>query len=169
MFRVTNTALPRIPERAAERQNVGRGASRQSEPSRSIPFEESRASAGDVVRVGRQNVVAEPPIVSISPPSIAPAPAPAASAPHPGMTRLNDVLHSLGISTTGLDIRYEEEHVGYPGGSYTNRNIVVSNGAKTERFSADLTERNPLITAFEMQKYFGVTASLIPGGIIRNV
>lgn len=85
------------------------------------------------------------------------------------MTRLNDALHSLGISTAGLDIRYEEEHVGYPGGSYINRNIVVSGGGKTERFSADLTERNPLVTAAELQKYFNVSATLVPGGIMRHV
>jgi hypothetical protein len=162
---VTNTALPRVPERAAERQNVGRGAGRELAPSRAVPFEESRASAGDVVRIGRQEVATEPPIVSISPP----APTPSVSAPHPGMTKLNDALHSLGISTAGLDIRYEEEHVGYPGGSYINRNIVVSSGGKTERFSADLTERNPLVTAAELQKYFNVSATLIPGGVMRHV
>ncbi|MBM3764083.1 MAG: hypothetical protein FJW32_01715 [Acidobacteria bacterium] len=85
------------------------------------------------------------------------------------MTRLNDALHATGMSTAGLDIRYEEEHVGYPGGSYVNRNIVVSNGSRTERFSADLTERNPMVTAAELQRYFNVSASLLPGGIIRQV
>lgn len=138
---------------------------RQFGPAQAIPFENSRASAGDVVRIGRQEVATDRPTISFSPP----VPAPAVTAQHPGMTRLNEALHSLGMSTAGLDIRYEEEQVGYPGGSYTNRHIVVSSGGKTERFSADLTERNPLVTAAEMQRYFNVSASLIPGGVIRHV
>jgi hypothetical protein len=85
-------------------------------------------------------------------------PAPPASAnEHNGLTRLRATLQALGINTAGLHITYSEDTVGYPCGSYVNRLITVSNGGKTESFSADLTERNPLVTAYEMQRYFGAS------------
>lgn len=73
------------------------------------------------------------------------------------MTKLRATLQALGMNTVGLQISYDEQVVGYPGGSYVNRLITVSNGGKTESFSADLTERNPMVTAYEMQKYFSVS------------
>ena len=76
-----------------------------------------------------------------------------------GVHKLLDALAALGMSTAGLNISYSEEAVGYPGGSYMNRQINVTSGGKTEQFSAELTERNPLITAHEMQRYLGVAAN----------
>ena len=77
-----------------------------------------------------------------------------------GMQKLLDTLRALGMSTAGLTISYNEEAVGYPGGSYMNRLITVTSGGKTEQFSAELTERNPLVTAYEMQRYFGVASKV---------
>jgi len=85
------------------------------------------------------------------------------------MRKLFDTLTALGMSTAGLNISYSEEAVGYPGGSYMNRQIRVTSGGKTEQFSADLTERNPLVTAYEMQRYFGVTPSAaMASGSVRH-
>lgn len=86
------------------------------------------------------------------PPAIENA-APAAAA---GMDRLASAMASLGMNAAGLDMKYSEELVWYPGGSYVNRLITVTSGSRTERFSADLTARNPLVTAYEIQKYLGV-------------
>lgn len=55
-----------------------------------------------------------------------------------------------------LNVSYSEETVGYPGGSYVNKQIKVQSGDKTENFCADLTAKNPYVTAYEMQRYFGV-------------
>jgi hypothetical protein len=84
-----------------------------------------------------------------------------------GMQRLLDTMSALGMSTSGLNISYGEEAVGYPGGSYMNRQITVTAGGLTERFSAELTDRNPMVTAYELQRYFGVTAN--PSGAIGAV
>ena len=87
----------------------------------------------------------------------------------PGMQKLLDTLTALGMSTAGLNISYNEEAVGYPGGSYMNRQISVTSGGKTEQFSADLTEINPLVTAYEMQRYFGVTPHAgVASGTVRH-
>lgn len=75
------------------------------------------------------------------------------------MQRLLDTMASLGMNTSGLHISYSEDVVGYPGGSYVNRLINVTSGGKTEHFSADLTAKNPLVTAYELQRYFGVAAN----------
>lgn len=77
------------------------------------------------------------------------------------MQKLIDTLNALGMATSGLNISYSEENVGYPGGSYLNRTINVSSGGKTEKFSGDLTEKNPLVTAYEIQRYFNVAS--VPG------
>jgi hypothetical protein len=84
-----------------------------------------------------------------------------------GMQKLLDTMKSLGMSTSGLSINYSEEFVGYPGGGYTNKQINVTSNGKTERFSADLTDRNPLVTAYEMQKYFGIAANPAAAGVAR--
>jgi hypothetical protein len=83
------------------------------------------------------------------------------------MQKLLETLSALGMSTSGLNISYNEEAVGYPGGSYMNRQISVTSGGKTEQFSAELTEKNPLVTAYEMQRYFGVVPN--PGGTSGSV
>ena len=100
--------------------------------------------------------------------AVATIPAPPAHAA-PGMKKLLDTLTALGMSTAGLNISYSEEAVGYPGGSYMNRQISVTSGGKTEQFSAELTERNPLVTAYEMQRYFGVTPNAgVASGTVRH-
>lgn len=73
-----------------------------------------------------------------------------------GMQKLLDTMNTLGLATSGLNISYSEEVIGYPGGSYTNKFIQVSSGGKTEKFSGDLTEKNPFVTAYEIQRYFNV-------------
>lgn len=73
-----------------------------------------------------------------------------------GMERLSSALSALGMNAAGLDIKYSEELVWYPGGSYVNRLITVTSGSRSESFSADLTARNPYVTAHEIQKYLGV-------------
>lgn len=78
------------------------------------------------------------------------------------MQKLLDAMAALGMNPAGLNINYTEEYVAYPGGAYMNKQINVTNGGKTERFSADLTEKNPLVTAYEMQRYLGVPS--VAGG-----
>jgi hypothetical protein len=110
-------------------------------------------------RAGSSNSATSVPAVNNS--SLAPSPAPATAIDTPsarnGMQRLMDTMSALGMSTSGLNISYSEEAVGYPGGSYMNRLINVTSGGKTEHFSAELTARNPMVTAYELQRYFGVT------------
>lgn len=90
------------------------------------------------------------PAAKSSPPSVQ-------QAPGVGVQKLLDTLSALGMSTAGVNINYTEDVVGYPGGSYVNRqiNITGPNGNR-ESFSGDLTDKNPLITAYEMQRYFGI-------------
>jgi len=88
---------------------------------------------------------------------------------HAGLQKLLETLSALGMSTSGLNISYSEEAVGYPGGSYLNKQISVTSGGKTEQFSADLTEKNPLVTAYEMQRYFGVVPNAAAAnGTVRH-
>jgi hypothetical protein len=84
-----------------------------------------------------------------------------------GLQALLDTMSALGMSTGGLQISYSEDTVGYPGGSYVNRLIHVSSGDKRESFSGELTQKNPLVTAYELQRYFGVAAN--PGGASGTV
>lgn len=74
----------------------------------------------------------------------------------PVIRKLLDTLTTLGMSADGLQISYSEDEVGYPGGSYVDRQIRVTSSGKTEQFSAELTDKNPLVTAYEIQRYFGV-------------
>ena len=76
---------------------------------------------------------------------------------HPGMTALRSALSAMGLQTSGLQIEYTEEAVGYPGGSYMNRLISVrSPGGTWENYDAEMTLRNPQITAGEMKTKFGL-------------
>lgn len=119
-------------------------------------------------RAGSQNIAATPATVTNPSPAatVTTATAPAVSttsapeASGTGMQRLLDTMSALGMSTSGLSISYSEEAVGYPGGSYMNRQIKVTAGGKTEQFSAELTDRNPMVTAYELQRYFGVAANV---------
>lgn len=74
---------------------------------------------------------------------------------HPAITALLAAMEAKGVSADGLDISYAEEFVGYPGGGYTNRSIVVTDGKKTERFCAELTLSNPMVPAYEIAQQFG--------------
>ena len=86
---------------------------------------------------------------------------------NPGLQKLLDTMNALGMSTSGLNINYTEEEVGYPGGTYTNRLINVTSDGKTEHFSSELTAKNPLVTAYELQKYFHVVAN--PSGASGSI
>lgn len=99
-----------------------------------------RGGAKTAAPVARKDEVAAPP------PEAAPN----------GMKKLMETLSALGMSTSGLDINYTEEAVAYPGGQYVNKLINVTSNGKTEHFSAELTAKNPLVTAYEMQNYFGI-------------
>jgi hypothetical protein len=64
---------------------------------------------------------------------------------HPAITKLREALAQLGIAAT---LEYREEYIGFPGGGYTNKLIVVGG----EQYDADLTEKNPLVTALEIKR-----------------
>lgn len=123
----------------------------------------SRANRGEDFacgRAGSQEIATAPATAEISSPAASSA----------GMQRLAEAMSALGMSTAGLDISYAEEVVSYPGGAYLNKLITVKSGDKTERFSADLTQKKPLITAYELQKYFGVAATKsVTSGLIEQL
>lgn len=76
---------------------------------------------------------------------------------HPGMAALRSTLAAMGLQTSGLQMEYTEEAVGYPGGSYMNRLISVRSPSGTwENYDAEMTLRNPQITAGEMKIKFGL-------------
>ena len=76
---------------------------------------------------------------------------------HAGITALRSTLAAMGLQTSGLQIEFTEEAVGYPGGSYMNRLISVrSPGGTWENYDAEMTLRNPQITAGEMKAKFGL-------------
>ena len=83
------------------------------------------------------------------------------------MQKLLDTMALLGMNRSGLSITYSEDFIGYPGGGYMNKMINVTAGGKTEHFSAELTDRNPLVTAYELQSYFGVTPTANNANIRR--
>ncbi|MFN0104788.1 MAG: hypothetical protein ACKV2U_22225 [Bryobacteraceae bacterium] len=116
-----------------------------------------RASDGSTRRTASPKIVTAAPSVENLSPAAGPVAPGKAAAGGVGMQKLLDTLSALGMSTSGLNISYTEDTVGYPGGSYVNRMINVTSGGKTEQFSGELTERNPFVTAYEMQRYFGVT------------
>ena len=58
----------------------------------------------------------------------------------------------LGPWCDHLHIQRVDEQVGYPGGSYWNRQIVVTGDGKTERYDALMTEAQPLVTATEIMR-----------------
>ena len=64
---------------------------------------------------------------------------------HPAIHKLREELAQLGIAAT---LEYREEYIGFPGGGYTNRQIVVG----SDQYDADLTEKNPLVTALEIKR-----------------
>jgi len=81
---------------------------------------------------------------------------------NPAITALLTAMDAKGVPVEGLDISYAEEFVGFPGGGYTNRFIVVTGGGMTQRFCAELTLKNPFVTATEIARYF--PRKKVPGG-----
>ncbi len=107
-----------------------------------------------------------PPSVPVAPANRSTTPAPPASPTtgpqvntdrHPGMTALRSTLAAMGLQSSGLQMEYTEEAVSYPGGSYMNRLISVrSPSGAWENYDAEMTLRNPQITAGEMKTKFGL-------------
>ena len=89
---------------------------------------------------------------------VSPVPPAATTSSAPGVQRLMETLSALGMNASGLQISYSEEVVGYPGGSYVNRLINVTSNGRTESLSADLTEKNPLVAAYDIQRFLRGTA-----------
>lgn len=77
-------------------------------------------------------------------------------------------MSALGMSTSGVKIEYNENLVTYPGGQYVDKQIQVTSGGKTEQFSALLTDKNPYVTAYEMQAYFGIQGTGGNNGALRQ-
>ncbi len=63
---------------------------------------------------------------------------------HPALPKLLSVLAEMGLRD--IPMEYREEYIGYPGGGYTNRSIYAAG----ERYCADLTEKNPIVTAIDI-------------------
>jgi hypothetical protein len=63
---------------------------------------------------------------------------------HPAMPKLRAVLVEMGLRD--IPTEYREEYVGYPGGGYMNRQILVG----PEKYCADLTNHNPYVTALDI-------------------
>ena len=161
MFIVPRTAI-QTPETPVNAQ-INRSASTRSRRGTSpMSFQETLATPvgrGADVAPGRpasQNTAIPSAVVNNSPvPTPPPFPVPPPAATTNGVQKLVDTMKALGMSTAGLNISYSEETVGYPGGSYVNRMINVTSNGRTEQFSADLTEKNPLVAAYDVQRYLG--------------
>ena len=129
------------PARTAEPVSVrNMGTSRQSRASRST---EARPAS------------VENPTPADNPSPVTPA---VTTSAVPGVQRLMETLSALGMNAAGLQISYSEEVVGYPGGSYVNRLINVTSNGRTEHLSADLTEKNPTVAAYDIQRFLRGTA-----------
>ncbi|HEU0123541.1 MAG TPA: hypothetical protein VFQ91_23625 [Bryobacteraceae bacterium] len=85
-----------------------------------------------------------------------------------GVQKLLDAMSALGMSTSGVKMEYQENLVMYPGGQYVDKQIQVTSGGKTEQFSALLTDKNPYVTAYEMQSYFGIQGTGGNNGALRK-
>lgn len=68
--------------------------------------------------------------------------------------RLKAALTDFNYDYSKLKFRYHSERVAYPGGSYLNNQIIVTDGTKTEQYSAELTEHNSLVAAGEIVRMF---------------
>lgn len=65
---------------------------------------------------------------------------------HPALPKLRAVLAEMGVRD--IPMEYREEYMGYPGGGYMNRQILVGG----EKYCADLTNHNPLVTANDIMR-----------------
>ena len=68
---------------------------------------------------------------------------------------LSAKLRERGFDPANYGMRYSEEAVYYPGGSYTNRQITANVNGRTESFDAGLVMRNPEVAAIEMLRATG--------------
>lgn len=98
-----------------------------------------------------------PPASAPAPSTVTPAAAPAPQATterHPAMAALRSALTAMGMPFAGVDMDYNEQVVGYPGGSYINRLITVRGAdGRVENFDAELTLKNPQIAAVDLANF----------------
>lgn len=73
---------------------------------------------------------------------------------HPVVVKLRAVLATLTPDHKQATLFYRGDTVGYPGGSYPDNQIIMKCNGRTEAFSAELTDRNPLVTATEIYSRF---------------
>ena len=89
-----------------------------------------------------------PPVAATRPPAATTA------AQHPAIEALRGALTAMQMPFAGIDMEYNEQVVGFPGGSYVNRLITVRNPqGTTENFDVDLTMKNPQIAALDMARF----------------
>jgi hypothetical protein len=70
-------------------------------------------------------------------------------AQHPAIEALRGAMTAMQI-----DMEYNEQVVGFPGGSYVNRLITVRNPqGQTENLDAQLTMKDPQIAALDMARF----------------
>ena len=89
-----------------------------------------------------------PPVAATRPPAATTA------AQHPAIDALRGAMMAMQMPFAGIDMEYNEQVVGFPGGSYVNRLITVRNPqGTTENFDVDLTMKNPQIAALDMARF----------------
>lgn len=172
MFVVQRTQTPTTPDttRTTLRQNRVAAQQRQrNAPESTFSLTQPTASRVDTstgVRGGQNPVTSNVPTANST--SVSANTSGNLEASGVGMQKLLDTMKQLGMSTSGLNISYSEDFIGYPGGGYMNKSINVTANGKTERFNAELTDRNPMVTANELQIYFGVTPTASASGTTRQ-
>ena len=85
---------------------------------------------------------------------------PAAAAPLPAsqqaINALSEILSGYGVNPASLGLSYSEQVVAGPGGAYTNNSITAHlPSGKSQDFSAELTFKNPKVTAVEILAMLG--------------
>jgi hypothetical protein len=69
---------------------------------------------------------------------------------------LRTALKKVGIEPGSINFTYAEELIGYPGGSYMNKQITATfQNGKSEHFDANLTLKNPRVAAGEIARLLG--------------
>jgi hypothetical protein len=75
-------------------------------------------------------------------------------AQHPAIEALRGAMTAMQMPFAGIDMEYNEQVVGFPGGSYVNRLITVRNPqGQTENLDAQLTMKDPQIAALDMARF----------------
>ena len=85
---------------------------------------------------------------------------PAAAAPLPAsqqaINAVSEILSGYGVNPASLGLSYSEQVVAGPGGAYTNNSITAHlPSGKSQDFSAELTFKNPKVTAVEILAMLG--------------